>query len=366
MWTRLSNQTLWNVHLAWIAPFACGLASIITAICLFRLPRISDKLGALAAIALVGFWPTMLAIYWWCTFAWVAINDWIFLDLSHQIHTASLFWTRISRNRRHLDLMPHRLSLCVVFALLLSLSCLGDDWIPPKNPKPSEILKEARADTKAKRYSEALAKHVWFHENALKYEPAVDAVRLSLALSDWVKLGKVYPPALEKLIAIRDQIKSRAQNGEDIGRAFEDLANINEYLGDYTNTVECFMSIEKNHPDSAPLALLFAKKAILKTKEYQIYAKYITGTTDFLAFKETYELSKSTSNQRDNTKKHHLEYVEKTFRHETLTLVAVLVNVGRKQEANEIAELARAMIDDKKFHMTLDAALKGIVPDPWP
>jgi hypothetical protein len=126
------------------------------------------------------------------------------------------------------------------------------------------------------------------------------------------------------------------------------------------------MSIEKNYPDSAPLALLFAKKAILKTKEYQIYAKYITGTTDFLAFKETYELSKSTSSQRGKTKKHPSEDVEKTFRHETVTLVAVLVNVGRKQEANEIAELARAMIDDKKFHMTLDAALKGSVPESWP
>ena len=71
--TNLSSQTLWNLHLAWITPFACGLASVITAICLFRLPRLSDKIGAVFALVLVGLWPTMLAIYWWFTFAITAI-----------------------------------------------------------------------------------------------------------------------------------------------------------------------------------------------------------------------------------------------------------------------------------------------------
>ena len=70
---ELSSQTLWNLHFAWITPFACGLASVITAICLFNLPRISDKIGAVFALVLVGLWPTMLAIYWWFTFAIKAI-----------------------------------------------------------------------------------------------------------------------------------------------------------------------------------------------------------------------------------------------------------------------------------------------------
>jgi hypothetical protein len=49
----------------WIAPFACGIASAATAVCLFRLPRISDKIGALAAIILVGFLPVFSAVYAW-------------------------------------------------------------------------------------------------------------------------------------------------------------------------------------------------------------------------------------------------------------------------------------------------------------
>jgi hypothetical protein len=61
-----------------------------------------------------------------------------------------------------------------------------------------------------------------------------------------------------------------------------------------------------------------------------------------------------------------LEYLDKSFRHETATLVAILVNVGRKEEANEIADIAEELIDDEKFLATLKAARKGTVPDPWP
>lgn len=259
--------------------------------------------------------------------------------------------------------MTNILSLLFAFTLIVPLCARGDDWVAPENPKPSEILSEARKDAQAKRYSVALAKHVWFHENALKYDRSLRAVRLSFALSDWVKLGKVYPPAREKLIDIRDAIEKRAQDGEDVGEVFQELSKINEYLGDYKNTVECFKALEKNHPDSASSALLFAKKSILRAKDYPVYAKYIKGTNDFHSLKETYELSKSSPSANGEKSKSPSEYVEKVFRQETTILVAVLSKVGRNQEANEIAKLAKKMIDDKKFQETLDAALKGDVPE---
>src|SRR5688572_11688303 len=52
-------------------------------------------------------------------------------------------------------------------------------WSPPANPDPHVILREAKADTQAGRYEEALAKHVWFHSHALEIEPALYGVRLS-------------------------------------------------------------------------------------------------------------------------------------------------------------------------------------------
>ncbi|MEY2612793.1 MAG: hypothetical protein RL069_1605, partial [Planctomycetota bacterium] len=137
--------------------------------------------------------------------------------------------------------------------------------------KPREILDEARDDARAKRYSLALAKHVWFHKNAL-----------------------------------------------------------------------------------------------IKTKEYETYAKYIRGTSDFFAIKDTYEQGKKSADRMRDQGKSLLEHLDKTFRHETATLVAVLVNVDRKDEANEIADIAEEFIDDEKFLVSLKAAREGTVPAPWP
>jgi hypothetical protein len=84
-------------------------------------------------------------------------------------------------------------------------------WAPPANPDPDKILNGAQDDAQAGRYADALAKHVWFHENALKYQPALYGVRLSFALSYWAQLGDAYPPALEKLKSIRDETAKKVR-----------------------------------------------------------------------------------------------------------------------------------------------------------
>ena len=54
-----------GIHVAWLAPFCCSIASLICALCLFRLPRVMDKIGALACIFIVGIWPALGALNWW-------------------------------------------------------------------------------------------------------------------------------------------------------------------------------------------------------------------------------------------------------------------------------------------------------------
>ena len=258
------------------------------------------------------------------------------------------------------------ITLVLAVCLMFPGSAWAEEWLPPTKPKPSVILDEARDDTRAKRYSLALAKHIWFHKNALKYEPSLVGVRLSFALSDWMSLGKEYPPALEKLKSIRDALEARVQSGEDIAKEFHDLVAINRYLGDDQRSVESFKAFEKNHPNSAPLVFLYTRNALIKAKEYETYAKYIRGTSDFFEIKEMFERGKKSADRMPDQGKSLLEYLDESFRHETATLVAVLVNVDRKEEANEIADIAEELIDDEKFLATLKAARKGTVPDPWP
>ena len=72
---------------------------------------------------------------------------------------------------------------------LFFLSC-ERGWEPPENPDPQQILHEAQGDFKEQRYKDALAKHIWFHDHALEYQPSMYGVRLSFALSYWKQLSR--------------------------------------------------------------------------------------------------------------------------------------------------------------------------------
>ena len=106
--------------------------------------------------------------------------------------------------------------------LLPSIS-LADDWTPPKNPDPSAIMREAKADTARGNYEVALAKQLWYHNNAVKLKPSQSGVRLSFALSNWLKLGEVYPPALEKMRQIRDETENKIRDENRVRVNFEDF-----------------------------------------------------------------------------------------------------------------------------------------------
>ena len=109
------------------------------------------------------------------------------------------------------------------------------EWTPPEKPDPQVILQEARTDAMAKRYEDALAKHLWFHQNALKHEPALYGVRLSFALSYWEKLGNKYPPALASLKAVRDEARQAVTTvkPKEAKELFHDFIAIRAYWGTF-------------------------------------------------------------------------------------------------------------------------------------
>ncbi len=226
-------------------------------------------------------------------------------------------------------------------------------------------MQEAKADIKAKKYEVALAKHIWFHENALRFDPAMSGVRLSFALSSWEQLGREFPPALEKLKSIRDSLEERVKKGEDIGGGFHDLAAINRTLNEDSRTAESFRQIDSQNAKAAAMAFHFVKPALVKDNAYELYVKYVDAKHDFLQMKHIYEMNKQMA---ENPKfgKNMADHGEKTFRNNTATLVAILAINKRNLDASEIATLAKKEISDVKFHQELEAALAGTVPTPWP
>jgi len=242
---------------------------------------------------------------------------------------------------------------------------IADDWTPPENPDPQTILDEASIDARAMRYETALAKHVWFHENALRLNQAMVGVRLSFALSAWKELGSEYPPALEKLKSIRDALEERVKKGDDIGVGFHDLAAINRTLDEDPRTADSFRQLDSHNAKAAAIAFNYAKAALVKDKAYELYVKYVDPKRDFLQMKRMYELNKRMA-EDPKFGSDLLKYGEKSFRNSTATLVAILAINKRNLEAAEIATLAKKEIEDAKFHQELEAALAGTVPTPWP
>jgi hypothetical protein len=227
------------------------------------------------------------------------------------------------------------------------------DWKPGENPDPQKILQEAQADAKAGRYEDALAKHVWFHENALKYEPSMYGVRLSFALSYWEELGTAYPPAREKLRSVRDQAASEVRAGNDARHRFHDVAAINRVLDDPTQTKDLFVWLDTNNPKLATEVFDIAQPSLVLAKEYRLCGKYLDPDR---SFERALELRDETSSMSvDPAHREDMRaFADKHFTNEVTTLVALL------------AVNAKAAWRDPVFHDQLDKALKGEVPAPWP
>ena len=239
-------------------------------------------------------------------------------------------------------------------------------WTPPKNPDPHAILDEASKDVGQGRHAVALAKLLWFHDNALKYDPHLSAVRLSFALSYWSELAKDYPPALEALKKTRDdaleEFGRQRQDDDGAFDAFQEFESINQHLGEESLTASTFAELSAKRPEAARRVFHVARSALIRAKAYELCGKYVRPAEDWLNAAQLYQIHRGMKEFGPE----HTEYLEKSFTNEVATLLALLVVNGRRDEAEQIAQKARLEWDNPAFHAALDSALTGEVPEPWP
>lgn len=120
------------------------------------------------------------------------------------------------------------------------------------------------------RYEEALREYEWFHDHALQEQPALYGVRLSYALSDWIDLGKLYPPALVSLRAVRDQKSARLRDGDTDRELFHDVEAINESLGDHQSTYDLLVHLIKHRPAFAEECASLAMGSIVQVGDFAL------------------------------------------------------------------------------------------------
>jgi serine/threonine protein kinase len=238
-------------------------------------------------------------------------------------------------------------------------------WQPPENPNPTRILEEAKRDTAFRRYETALAKHVWYHKNALQYDQALTAVRVSFALQAWQHLADWYPPALAKLKATRDEAASNIKQGRRVWESFFDLVAINQFLREEAMTKDLFVYLHTQSPNDARRVFEIAEPALIRNKEYKLCGDYLDPEKSLERMVSAFREKKRLVSEKQFGKEMQ-EYAETDFTNSAATLVALLVVNDRKPEAEKVAHDAKKEWDNAAFHAAIDKALQGHVPEPWP
>lgn len=257
------------------------------------------------------------------------------------------------------------------FALALAPTLgFAADWTPPENPDPTAIINEARADRLRGDYQVALAKHLWYHENALKLKPSLSGVRLSFALAGWLELGEDFPPALEKMRELRDGLEQEIRDQDRVRvkfAQFHEFVAFNRTLRQEERTAELFQWLAEDDPEDAKRVFNVSQPALIKQKEYELCGKFLQVDEDVKRIADKYTQGLPLI---DRFGKAYADYLERDLINDSATLVALLVCNDRGDEANQAAEkLKKAVVDPKlaeKLNEALESALQGVVPTPWP
>jgi hypothetical protein len=238
------------------------------------------------------------------------------------------------------------------------------NWAPPENPNAHEILHEASQDSRDGRYALALAKFIWFHENALRHSSSLSGVRLSFALAYWHELGQKYPQAMHALRQARDTAESRfLQHGFGYS-SFRDLSALNRVLNKPERTVEAFKIADRDDSDAAIAIYHLAEPYLVMYQEYTLCGKYLEPESRLANAIELLKQQRQLELKWAESKNSPPEISRRFFVRDVTTLVALLAKNSREEQAKSICDQALREIDDDDFNSKLKSALAGNVPYP--
>lgn len=213
-----------------------------------------------------------------------------------------------------------------------------------------KYLSDTRALIKKGDYQEALKRCIWFHEHVLEYNKAMAGVRRSFALSDWKSLGKVYKPATDSLIAIRDRKTAQLINYGTPRDLFADISAINRTLEQTFKTIELFETLREKQPEGILTYWIYAKDALFAAKRYDIIRKYIGNPVrEFSIVEDMYRLNSSHYKNPKIGKANFIAYNENSFVEKSIQLIQFALSVGDEKAAIEIQQKALKIVEDYRL-----------------
>jgi hypothetical protein len=240
-------------------------------------------------------------------------------------------------------------------------SMTSETWPPTDNPDPAAILHSATCDARNCLYEQALAKFLWFHKNALRYEPALSAVRLSFALSYWWELAAAYAPAREAFIRTRDKAEAAFRADCSSFELFQELSAMNDRLGDWSRTADIFENVANCDRITAQRLYKVAEPSLIATGRYFACDPFLDCRRRMEKAAKHYQLA-AEDESRANRDVRIPKLARKFFVRDVSTFVALLVINSRELDARTARNDALKVVDDEEFRRTLDAAMTGHLP----
>jgi len=222
-----------------------------------------------------------------------------------------------------------------------------------KDSDASRALKEARSFVKAREYSSALEKYIWFHNHALEYDPAMSGVRLSYAIAEWVELGEDYRPARVALEAIRDEKSRQLASGSQEIRLFLDVRAINVALGQENRTHELFAHIAEQNREFAQKCFPAAIESLVNAKEFLMARSFMPSPDEQLdRFAAPLKSRIGRPDRKDD--RFGLSFHEtlaRIYANKVKEILQILVAVGDEDEAKRVHRAAIDCFDDEKIRI---------------
>jgi len=239
-----------------------------------------------------------------------------------------------------------------------------ENWQPPENREPDQILSEASRDHQRGDHELALQKFLWFHEHALEYDEHLSAVRLSFALSYWHDLAVDYPPAMSALLETRDRTRNEFLNDYFNFALFHELASFSRLLNEPQLTVDAFKTVASQSREAAEKIYHVAERSLVVVQEYEICEPFLKTEERLEQKLEIYRISKEDERENADSKYPIPETSYPHFIENIARLVGLLVVNGRQSDAIRIAEQAQTALPDEPVCDDLEGPLAGEVPLP--
>ena len=213
---------------------------------------------------------------------------------------------------------------------------------------PQQRLLSGQQAAQEGRYAEALSAYVWFHNNALKHEPALYGVRLSFALGYWLDLGRSYPKAVEKLREIRDKKVLAILKVRGDRDLFHDVASINRELDESQETCDLFQQLHRQHPDFAQQCVSLAMDALVDCKAYTLAHQYSPDPEGKL-LRLSDDLADDIARNLQRPEEHRMriqEAILHRYCQQVQSIAAILAGVSQVENSSYALEWGVALVEE--------------------